>query len=963
MSDTENTEKKDLSPSQDSNWAPPPPPDTPTSLLAIQRDEVKIDVMPDTGHHYHFIPFDDQHLRLNEKEWFRDIEKTCRSGNVGWQNVEGYKWIRFKPGERKLKEFGIWLAIESNLGTNNRGSVYISAEECEEFELKEQPEAPYAYSSADRVPPQSEGKRITVPLTFLQKTQSESSSKLPSIEFDVHWVTALANRPIEVDLIVDFGNTRTTCLLLEDTPEDGSTGEQALVRRVQSLRFNKRGTCFDKDSGETIINSWFLAHETEFSEFEPPVLAESESMEFFHTRQANEKSGSNIIKTIRDKLSADGIESQNKGTTVFAKTKLVPQMFVETSPVLLGPDTAKKLSGANLAGGGKCFLSSPKRYAWDNYSNTEATQLYWTMLRNSWSKENTSTANPKLQASVLRMFPANGFDWDATSPPWEWDVHLRPHSNPMQPVYPNGDSLSWMALGILEQSLRQINDPSYWENNYPFIPRKLRSVQVTYPSGWTEPELNAYMSKWNKAVNAFNSSHLQKESVLKLEFPIDEGVASQLPVIFSEIESMGRIGENWISLIGREPQEGFPKARVMTIDIGGGTTDFAIVEYEDQKQGPGVDLHASLLLKDSSSIAGDQMIREIIESVLLPKLGDQHRDDSEWREVFEDLFKEGINNNVDREYWKTITRLGFIPRVVEWISDIVEKRRPRARSASDLDIVSRRLAHFAELKDIQGLDLEEPLNITTEEINESIEKTFNSLFIELSKFASAFDVDCLVVCGKPSEIPKVSEMLQNHLPVNPLRIIVANEYKIGNWYPFSVGGRIQDAKTLTAVGVCLYKAIRSNMLSGWNVTLKNSLVNSYRNCWEIIHEKLHCESILSSEQDENTVRLMNNARIGRRLLKDANPEFVYQLKYKGQGELAPAQFDASFRRKPAANDYVSEGLELVNVTGRKNDGSDLSISDFELKLCTLESNEYWIDEARFNVDWGDEGVDDDWRDF
>ena len=108
--------------------------------------------MPDTGHHYHFIPFDDQHLRLNEKEWFRDIEKTCRSGNVGWQNVDGYKWIRFKPGERKLKEFGIWLAIESNLGTNNRGSVYISAEECEEFELKEQPEAPYAYSCADKFP-------------------------------------------------------------------------------------------------------------------------------------------------------------------------------------------------------------------------------------------------------------------------------------------------------------------------------------------------------------------------------------------------------------------------------------------------------------------------------------------------------------------------------------------------------------------------------------------------------------------------------------------------------------------------------------------------------------------------------------------------------------------------------------------------------------------------------------------
>jgi hypothetical protein len=847
------------------------------------------------------------------------------------------------------------VAVESNLGTNERGSVYVSAEECEEFEFSEQPEAPYAYSSADRVPPQSEPEKITIPLTFLEpdmvKDNFFGDAQLPSVEFDVHWVTALASKPIGVDLIVDFGNTRTTCLLLEDTPDDDSTGEQALVRRVQSLRFNRRGTSFDKDSGETIINSWFMTHETEFAEFEPPLLPESETMEFFNTKEATEKSGF-------------GIRKENKATNVFSKTKLIPQMFVETSPVLLGPDTANKLSSANLGGGGKCFLSSPKRYAWDNYSDSNTARLYWTMLRNPWSAQKTSTANPKLESSILRMFPATGFDWEASNPPWEWEVYLRPASNPIEPIYPNGDSLSWMALSILEQASRQINDPSYWENNYPYIPRKLRSVQVTYPSGWTEPELNAYMNKWNKAVNAFNASHFRKESAISLEFPIDEGVASQLPVIFSEIESMGRIGENWISLIGREPEEGFPKARVMTIDIGGGTTDFAIVEYEDHKIGPGVDLHATLLLKDSSSVAGDQMIREIIESVLLPKLGEQHRDDPEWRETYEDLFREGLNSNVDREKWKTITRLGFIPKVVEWISDLVENRRPRAKSGElNISTINDTLIDFAERKEIQGLDLEEPLNVTSEEINAAIEKTFDSLFVELSKFASAFDVDCLVVCGKPSEIPLVSEMLRKLLPVNPLRIIVANEYKIGNWYPFSNAGKIEDAKTLTSVGVCLYKAIQSSMLSGWNITLKNSLVSRYRNCWEIIHEKEHCESILSSDQDENTIRLMNNARLGRRLLKDAKPEFVYQLKWKSE-DTCPAQFDARFRRKPATNEYVSEGLELVSVSGQKQDGSSIGIDDFELKLCTLESNEYWIDEARFTVNWGDDDdTDEDWMDF
>ena len=625
------------------------------------------------------MDFDEQHLKTHAQGWFREIDRICKRGDLAWQNVDGYKWIRLAN-----QPIGVDFAVLMSAGCGSTMEKVILGP------MTEVPCMLLPKNAKSLNLPNSQMHLTLIPAqiasllrrslrlsplrhsTFLDADKSKIPAQLPSVEFDVHWVTALANQPIGVDLIVDFGNTRTTCLLLENTPDGDATGEQALVRRVQSLRFNRRGTCFDSESGETIINSWFMTHETEFSEFEPPSLPESEAMEFFHTKEATEKSGSSLISMIRK-------GGENKGSTVFAKTKLIPQMFVETSPVLLGPDTANKLSSANLGGGGKCFLSSPKRYAWDSYSDTDSARLYWTMLRNPWSRQNTSTANPKLESSILRMFPATGFDWDATNPPWQWDVYLRPASNPIEPIYPNGDSLSWMAIAILEQASRQINDPSYWENNYPFIPRKLRSVQVTYPSGWTEPELNAYMSKWNKAVNAFNASHLQNDTAISLEFPIDEGVASQLPVIFSEIESMGRIGENWISLIGREPQEGFPKARVMTIDIGGGTTDFAIVEYEDQMVGPGVDLSATLLLKDSSSVAGDQMIREIIESVLLPKLGEQHRDDPEWRETYEDLFREGLNSNIDREKWKTITRLGFIPKVVEWISDLVENRRPRAK--------------------------------------------------------------------------------------------------------------------------------------------------------------------------------------------------------------------------------------------------------------------------------------------
>ena len=425
---------------------------------------------------------------------------------------------------------------------------------------------------------------------------------------------------------------------------------------------------------------------------------------------------------------------------------------------------------------------------------------------------------------------------------------------------------------------------------------------------------------------------------------------------------MGRIGENWLSLIGKSDNTGIPAARVMTIDIGGGTTDYAIVEYKDLKKGPGVDLQASLLLKDSSSTAGDQMTKDIIESILLPKLGEQHKNNSDWRNIYEDLFREGIADQVAREEWKVITRLGFIPIVFNWLSDLCKGNRPSPKPNFDIEEPNKLLSKFARDKDLVGIDLTEPLSVSKEELDESIRNTFTDLFEDLAKFASAFEVDFIIICGKPTEIPKVASLLREKIPVNPLRICVANDYKIGSWYPFASGGKIKDAKTLTAVGVSLFQAINSNMLSGWNLKLQNSLIAGYRNSWEIIHENYRCETILSSEEDEKTITLMNNSRIGRRLLPNAKPEFIYVIRWTGEGS-SPSQFNATFRRYPPSEPNVSEGLQLVGVSRIQSDSVALDLKDFELKLCTLESGEYWIDEARFSVHWDNDAEDDDWRDF
>ena len=60
------------------------------------------------------------------------------------------------------------------------------------------------------------------------------------------------------------------------------------------------------------------------------------------------------------------------------------------------------------------------------------------------------------------------------------------------------------------------------------MPRVIKSLQVTF-SGWTEPELDAHKAN-GKAINLFWISNFDDPKMYpKLEFPVDEAVASQLP--------------------------------------------------------------------------------------------------------------------------------------------------------------------------------------------------------------------------------------------------------------------------------------------------------------------------------------------------------------------------------------------------------------------------------------------------
>ena len=154
-----------------------------------------------------------------------------------------------------------------------------------------------------------------------------------------------------------------------------------------------------------------------------------------------------------------------------------------------------------------------------------------------------------------------------------------------------------------------------------------------------------FRSKWEKARDIFAMSRMEDPKLAyeqcnlpKVALELDEAVAPQLAIVFSEMHHMRDYGENWIELYGRQRGDK-ETVRVMTIDIGGGTTDTSVVEYSDELPGVGVDLVANLMFKDSTTIAGDRLVKDIVERVMLPQLGAKFKGDKQQKDLFERFFK------------------------------------------------------------------------------------------------------------------------------------------------------------------------------------------------------------------------------------------------------------------------------------------------------------------------------------
>lgn len=966
-----------------------------------------IRVFPNTGHQFFKIPLRDL-LRDSDNDF---LERFVISNRGPWRRWSRYlPWILYRY-EKEQDQALLRLAIETNLGMPDRGLLFDVDDELVS-ELPDEDEILNAYASSEEAHIFSDYKHGLMPLPRLPNKEGRTVE----VDLKIQWAEMTGRTPVDVDLVVDLGNTRSVALLLEN-PGEARAGDD-FEKRVHLLRFLPRGAPYARwnappeggtSTGDdcAVIDSWMLLHRTQFHHLEPPQS--------------------------RDKLATHHIPEDDDAAEAvkYRACHFLPHNFVEISPALIGggrvsPEGAAKiLAGVEIKGDVHFFLSSPKRYAWDDSPRGIRQDTHWMQVPNR-----TDDIPPnffvKFEGLIRYFMEPSGVDRDIDDPPDPSDFRGLPTPK-AAPTYPRRDAICWFALSILELAQRQINSPEYLEfAGRSGLPRRLHTVRVTYPAGWTNEEKTRYLDQWQRAVNLFTMTRFEdhrpvtrggRRPVLAEE-SIDEAVCSQLPLLYSDLKHLGGDASEWFRLYGSSSG-----VTVMNLDIGGGTSDIAVIRYEPCHESTAESaaersfrnrrtvFRTELKFRDGYTIAGDMLVKRLIERALLPawlQASDHGQYDlvPEARRWIKRLLHEPAHDHcrqVDAHAPAKIMRairLVFIPVVNYWLQkyssldanpdalwepvSLAELLRPdrglvEKSALNDLNSLVDKLVRakapdgrlweggaFAdEGGDNRSLFCEKEL------IDECIDEVFRDLFDSVGDLAAEFDCQLVIVSGKPSELPRIRSLLARSLPLLPQRIVHARNFPAGDWYPSffrSVEeGRILDAKSCTVVGAALYQDMANGNIPDLAFQRERHAGVSRRCYWGIVSpnahpSEFHKDYLFSPadyphEEDAEELECLGepvilplNCRIGRQITKMENlrAEPVYQLRWMPESGKPGSDVFARVTLRWRSRRGEGERLELAAVEPLP-DYPEVRPEDVSLRLNTMFDESHWLDDPHFDV--------------
>lgn len=613
----------------------------------------------------------------------------------------------------------------------------------------------------------------------------------------------------------------------------------------------------------------------------------------------------------------------------------------------------------------QCTLSGPKRYLWDDRQTDE--RWHFAQKVGQIAPGEGGEYRPVF-GRILKYVPEDS-----------GGTFLREDGpqTPADPRYaPRGMTL-FALVEILSQAYAQINGAQYRmfqgkEQN----PRVLRHLVLTYPSAMREEERRVYEALVRNAV-VLTCHVLNIRADLRPNYDaqsghfepflfVDEALAAQMVFVYQEAQGTFRGSmEEFIAVYGHASK----KLRVASVDIGGGTSDVMIAEYEDRLPGTGTSLSITKLFQDGVSIAGDEVCRAIVEDVVFPQILGQLATQRSRGKLLH-LFGEGDAGHGSA--WRTL-RARLVPYL--WLPlarcywGVAEGFQLPDHAPDKMYLLGYVFEIFglpqlspAVLKEAeQFLTSEIPdfpgiqnlfLRFDAQEVERAIERVLREPLRRYADILAQFDVDLLVLAGRTAALPCIKNLFTREMPVPPPRIKSMARYRVGEWYPskWKDQGHIKDPKSTVTAGASVLHLASKNKLPGFLIDAITPAVDKpiYGLYQDTEPHLARANELFRAGSTSPPFVYTNGMRIGIRNVDSQEMEGSPLF------EIRPAnpEVEAALLEDRVAIQFerTRDGLlQVAKVTSQKNTYS-FEPTDFVMSLKTATSDRYWLDTGVFDVE-------------
>lgn len=748
----------------------------------------------------------------------------------------------------------------------------------------------------------------------------------------------------DVDMVIDIGNSRTTALLIEDNTNFNQVRQLELVDYTNLVKETSDGLLVNR--------------------YDEP----------FDMRLAFRKVD----------FGSFGIKDSKQ----FVYPSLVRLGQEANHLIHLATNNVDEIESLST-------YSSPKRYLWDGRPSKEE----WQFLVLNGEKDDHIL---NLQGITNQLKSDGNLDLDGDS---GCSYH-----------YSRRSLMTFSFLEMLVQARTQINSEEYRSNKYgfgkPSVPRKVRRIIVTCPTAMSRVEREALIHCAKDAVILLENFEYDNPS--KNEKPgksvevspaicsvkdaegcwyYDEATCSQLVYMYGEVgQKYKGCSNEFFNLYGKAiDDEVQPSITVGSLDIGAGTSDLMISKYTYIKNDV-TTITPEPKFYDSFYFAGDDMLYALVKNVMLLDEDSAFRQElrelsfMEYRQKIKNFFGKDYNGQTiaDRVLRKDFNIQYSVPLMCYFLELLKQGHKDCMVRYEDVFFeCPPNKAIIAEFKDRLGIDITTlSWKFNRETVASIVRKEFEPLLKKVATIMYSYACDIVLLSGRPASLPVIRDLFLKYYVVSPNRLIVLNDYYVGDWYPFSENtGYIKNAKTIVAMGGVIghYASELSNLnkfiinLDLLKKNLKSTinyieasrdgqpikyLITPDKNCGDLvvssIPETLNVRQVGIDSYPSRALYSIdfNSHKIADRIRKRAILEGQECPTDAKLFAMVKEHIDALKKRMPfkMAIERDIEDKENLSITAiTDKDGNDVMDGNLEIHIQSLGIDEqYWLDSGAFD---------------